>query len=518
MKGTHVPRADPWPRRGGERVSPPTPSAGQALRPRRLGLPGLLALTQVLLACSGPPVLPHPVAPGDLALPQAFRQGTPPSSGAGAPASAGWGALFDESGLDELQERALQRNAEVQQAAARTAQAQAAQRLAQAQQQPLLGASAGASRQVGPLINDAGAQGNLFAAALDVQLTLDPLQRLSRAQQAAELDVLAARAAEAAVRLRVRADVARAWLDGRAAQAEMSLAEATRQHGDELVSAAEAQVHAGLATPTAVAAEAAELRSDQREHGHALGRFVRAELALATLMAEPQVRPFGVTPPAGPLAGPGSTHTLRVPDIPPGLPVQLLARRPDLAEAALRVQAAQGRVDLARDAWFPALTLTASAGTASAELGRWLRAAATGGALGVLLQVPDLLGGRRDADRDAVAASLALEAATYRGRVLEALREVEEQLSRQQQLVRQFELAGQALAAAEQEVARIQQRVQAGLAAPVDALRARRQALRLAREHVQLAADRQQAAVALLQALGGAWADPGVTVRVSRVR
>ena len=136
--------------------------------------------------------------------------------------------------------------------------------------------------------------------------------------------------------------------------------------------------------------------------------------------------------------------TTALPLIPAGIPGTVLARRPDVAAAQSGILAAQARVGVAQTAWFPSVSLTGAGGFASPELGDLFKWSARAWSIGALLSLPIFDGGRREAGIDGAKAQLDLALAGYRGQVLGAFREVEDQLSALRLLQEQSQAQGRA--------------------------------------------------------------------------
>jgi multidrug efflux system outer membrane protein len=146
---------------------------------------------------------------------------------------------------------------------------------------------------------------------------------------------------------------------------------------------------------------------------------------------------------------PVADWTTALPTIPAGVPATVLARRPDVSAAQSSLLAAQARVGVAQAAWFPSLALTAEGGFASSDLGDLLRWSARAWSVGALLSLPIFDGGRRQAGVDDARAQLDAALASYRGQVLVAFREVEDQLSALRLLHDQSVVQGRAVDAAQ---------------------------------------------------------------------
>ncbi len=468
-------------------------------RPRAWLWPVVVAL---LAGCAAPPP-PMPAAP---AAPVAFsREAVAPT--APPPAAGAWWSVFADPQLDRLVARAAESSTSVQQAAARLAQARAAAKAAGAARAPQATLSAGAQRQGGPLINAAGASGNLFDVGASVAWEVDVAGRLSQAEQAAALDLRAREALLREARLLLQAELVRHYFALRAADQEAALQQADLQALRETLRLVERRRAAGLAPEQEVARARTEIGAAEAEALQLNARRESLEHAIAYLAGTP----------AGDLRVEGSAAPFAPPAVPAGIPAAVLARRPDVAAAEFELQAARARVGAAGHLWAPDFSLTASGGQASSQLGDLLRSAARSWGLGALLALPLFDGGRREARLEAAQADLDLAAATWRDKVLAALREVEDQLSALHWLAREAE----ALAATQEDAQRAatlaQSRYERGLTSQLEVLDAQAAARRLRHGQLRVQAARQQATVALIRSLGGGWGpDTLTTARLER--
>ena len=467
------------------------------IRRRLAGLVSALVFAQGLVGCATPPA----AAPGVVAAPEAFREGAATAAPLPLPAH-GWWLVFDDPLLGRLMTEAAAANPGVQQAAARVAQAAAQWRGAGAAGRPQLGASVGASRELGSRINAGGERGNFFDAGLALQWDLDWLQRASRSEQAAALDLQGQQLMLAQARLSLQAELAQAYLQWRTLQRERTLLMQAVQRGRELLALADRRQRAGLAAVQANLQLRQDVQADEAELLQIDRRLALTTHALAALVGQPAlVLPADAAEALPPL-----------PAVPAGLPSVMLQRRADVAAAERALQAARLRAGLARDAWFPALTLTAHAGLASDDLGQWLRTSARSLGLGLLMQLPLLDGGRNQAVRDQAEAAAAQATAEHRERVLQALREVDDQLATLRTLAAEATLRDTALAEAARDAERAASMQAQGLTAADDALLLRRAALRQQRALLQVQAAQRQATVGLVRALGGGWGDAPAAV------
>ena len=193
------------------------------------------------------------------------------------------------------------------------------------------------------------------------------------------------------------------------------------------------------------------------------------------------------------------------PAIPVGVPSELLQRRPDIAAAERRVASANAQVGVARTAYFPSLTLSASYGFGASQVAGLFSASNSLWSLGLAAAQTLFDGGAIKARVAGAEAARDEAVARYRQAVLAAFGEVEDQLAagrvlEQQQALR--ESASRAADLAEQQMAN---RYRAGQVGYTEVVQAQAAALSARRALLQVQADRQAVAVALIQALGGGW-------------
>jgi multidrug efflux system outer membrane protein len=409
-----------------------------------------------------------------------------------------WWKAFADPVLDDLVERATQRNTGIQEAAARLAQARALVRSARADRLPQLGLGASASRQAGANTAGGPSPASLLQAGASLAYELDLFGRLAGAQDAAALDAQARDALLQSTRLLVQAEVAETYLALRALDTERQLVRETVAAYADTLRLTQRRFQAGDVAELDVVRVQTELAATEAD-ALALDRQ-RAELehALAVLVGEP-ASSFALA------AGPWSTS---LPVIPPGVPGTVLARRPDVAAAQASLMAAQARVGVAQAAWFPSVALTGAGGYASPELGDLFKWSARAWSVGALLSLPIFDGGRREAGVQSAQAQLDLQLAQYRGQVLQAFRDVEDRLSALRLLDEQAQAQGRAVDAARRASAISETRYRNGLVSQLELLDARRSELRNRRQAMQVRSLQYQATVGLVRALGGAWDAP----------
>jgi multidrug efflux system outer membrane protein len=455
-------------------------------------LPLLAAL--VLAGCATAPAeLPQPIQP-----PAQFKEAGERWTIA-APAEAqdrgAWWKAFADPVLDGLVERAGANNTSIQEAAARLAQARALVRNANADRLPQIGIGAGASRQAGADTPGGLSPTTAISAGASLSYEIDLFGRLARARDAASLDAQAREALLQSTRLLVQAEVAQTYLALRAMDTERALVRETVAAYQDTLRLTQRRHQAGDIAELDVVRVETELADTESQ---ALGldrQRALLEHALAVLVGDV-----------------ASSFTLAeenwrtaLPRIPAGVPSSVLARRPDVSAAQSSLLAAQARVGVARAAWFPNLSLTADGGFASPELGDLFKWSARAWSVGALLSLPLFDGGRREAGIQGAQGRLDEALAGYRGQVLTAFKEVEDQLSSLRLLQEQAQTQDRAVSSARRATVLSESRYRHGLDSQLELLDARRSELRNRRQALQVRASQYQATVALIRALGGGW-------------
>ncbi|HWH82865.1 MAG TPA: efflux transporter outer membrane subunit [Burkholderiaceae bacterium] len=465
------------------------------LRTGRAFAPLFIAL--VLAGCASPPVVEPTAAP---AAPAAFKEldgrwaATPPAD---AQPRGAWWQSFGDARLDALVERAERQNTSLQLAGARLAQARALLRSANADRLPQIGLSAGAQRATAsPAFGTA--PGTVLNAGVGISYEPDLFGRLSKASDAAALDAQSREALLQSTRLLVQSDVAQAYFALRALDAERVLVRESVAAYRDTLSLTERRYRAGDVAELDLARVRTEVASTESQALALDRRRAEIEHALAVLLGE--------VPSA--LTVPEADWNDTLPQVPPGVPSAVLARRPDVAAAQRTMQAAQLRVGVAQTAWFPDVALTAQGGFASTDLGDLFKWSARSWGIGALLSLPVFDGGRRAAGVQGANAQWDAAAAGYREQVLVAFREVEDQLSALRLLADEASAQAQAVDAAARATALSTSRYRNGYVSQLELLDARRTELANRRLALQVRAARYQSTIGLIRALGGGWGSP----------
>jgi multidrug efflux system outer membrane protein len=413
-----------------------------------------------------------------------------------------WWRVFEDPVLDRLEQEAGAANQDIRVAVARVDQAEAAARYSRSFLSPTvtLGTSASRTREAQDRPNN-GNTGGLAATYNDFQVPLlfsyeiDAWGRVRRSlesardvQQATEADLrfvrLSVEASLAVDYFSVReTDAERTILDSTTAQLQQALDLTTNRFRGGIASELEVQQAKTLLDQTKTQAQALDAQRSQLEH------------AIAVLDGRP----------ASEFSLPRSPFDGLPPSIPPGLPADLLARRPDIAEADRYLAAATAQIGVAKTAYLPQLSLTGLAGFESTSLASLFSWQNTIASLGAAALTPLFNGGRIRADVDQATAAYRGSLAQYGKTVLTAYQEVEDQLAALRVLSGEARSEAAAVADAGQTEQIALNRYTAGLVGYIDVLTAQTTLLSTQRTAAQISGQRMVATVVLVKALGGGW-------------
>lgn len=467
--------------------------------------PILLANAAWLAACTS--LQPAHERPA-LDVPAAYKEGAPGSAvwQIAQPQDSvpgAWWTLFADPALDALQERAASGNQNVALAVARLRAARAALDSASAATLPSLGATASSTRaRSGTATQDGSTTARTtssHALGLNASWELDLWGRLSGSADAARASAQASADDLAAMRLSVQATVAQTYFALRAAEAQQQLLEDTLAAYERSWELTRNRQRAGVASAADAAQAEAQYKSTQVQLLEAQTSRAQLEHALAALT--------GQAPAAFRL---DATAALpQPPAVPAQLPARLLERRPDIAAAERRVAAANAQIGVARAAFFPAITLSATAGFRGAQLADLLSAPHRFWSLGPALAAALFDGGARSAAVESARANHDQAVASYRQTVLTALQEVEDNLAAATALEREQQLQVEAVAAAQRALDVVTNQYRAGTVGYLNVLSAQATVLAAQRGLIDVRSRRLGAVNALLKNVAGRWEPDG---------
>ena len=457
-------------------------------------LPAMLAS-----ACAMGPKYRQPSAP----VPPQFKESPGVSTQGSAPSPIGyadWWRVFNDSVLDGLERDAVAANQDIRIAVARVDQAEAAARYAHSFLSPTvgLGPSVARTREAQDRPNNAtGHAATYNDAQLPVTFSyeVDAWGRVRRSLESARAVYQATEADLRFVRLSIEANVAADYFSLRETDAERAVLDTTIDQLRQALDLTTNRFTGGIASELEV--KQAKTLLDQTK-AQAQGLDVqRAQLehAMAVLTGRP---PSEFSLPKNPSA------TLP-PSIPPGLPAELLVRRPDIAESDRNVAATTAEIGVARAAYLPNISLTGWAGFESVAIGSLLGWQNMIASLAVSAVTPVFNGGRNRAGVDEATAAYRGSLAQYEKTVLVAYQEVEDQLAALRVLSAEAQSEADAVAAAKGAVEIATNRYTAGLVGYLDVLVAQTTLLANERVAAQISGQRMVGTVALVRALGGGW-------------
>ena len=300
-----------------------------------------------------------------LDIPPAFAASPANAAAAAWPAPEWWRAFKSEE-LNALIDRARQYNNDLAAAAARVVQADAQVRINGAPLLPSLTGTAGeAYQRNGTDGRPAFANGHYYLdnrsynLGLQISYEADFWGKNRALFQSAKAAALATRFDEETVALTVVTSVATTYFTLLSAQDRLAVARRNLADGERILAAYGARLGAGTANALDVSQQEALVAALRANIPAFQNNLAQQRLALGILLGTPPER----VNPAG-----GSLEALTVPDVSPGLPSELLLRRPDIAFAEAQLVAANASIRAARAAFFPDLQLTASGGLVSAAL------------------------------------------------------------------------------------------------------------------------------------------------------
>jgi NodT family efflux transporter outer membrane factor (OMF) lipoprotein len=459
--------------------------------------PSLLALAAALLlsACAVGPDYVRPTLP----VPDAYKEagGWKPAEPRPAASGLAWWQAYGDPVLDGLEADAARANQNLRQAEAAYRQAKALADADRAGLFPSLALDAGAQRA---RTNTNGIKvGDGYSVGLAASWEPDLWGGVRRQVEAGNAGAQASEDDLAAARLSIQTTLAQDYLQLRVADQQRDLYAATVDAYGRALKLTRAQHDAGVALQSDVALAEAQLAQAQAAAVDLEATRAQLEHAIAVLTGRAPAQFALAAAPAGqPLA-------LKMPATPAGLPSALLEHRPDIAAAERRAAAANAGIGVAKAAYFPQLTLSASGGFGAAALGNLFDAPARVWSLGAALAQTVFDGGLRSARTAQAQAAYDVAVAQYKETVLGGFQQVEDQLALLRLLDQEATLQDQAVRASQQAERLALAQYRAGTASYLGVVTAQTLSLNNQRSAVQLRGRLVAASIALVAATGGGW-------------
>lgn len=451
-------------------------------------------------ACSQAPVLQVPVVPvGTEYKESAAWMPVQPTD---VLPQGDWWTAYGDTELDGLQARLVADSPDLAAAFARYQQAQASYAAVRASLFPTVSTAfnvqSDRQSETKPLRTPGSSSPNEYRSStlgFGLGYEVDLWGRVSNTVAAGRALDRAAKDDLASARLSLQAQLADSYLVLRGLDRQVGLlrdTEAAYLRALELITK---RHDGGIASGLDVSRAQAQVETTRSQLHQTLGQRALVEHAIASLVGVP-APDFTIEP---------RVTDIRLPEIPVGVPSTLLRRRPDVAAAERRVEAANASVGVSKSAFFPALTLDAVYGFQSSELQGLVSAPNVFWAVGPTLFLELFDGGRRQAELARAEAVLDEAGANYRIVVLDAFQQVEDNLA----LLENYRTAAAAEAAAVAATTRSLEfattRYREGVSSYLDVVVSQTGSLATRRESEDLTTRQLRASVQLIRALGGGW-------------
>jgi len=414
-----------------------------------------------------------------------------------------WWEIFDDPELNQLEADATEANQDLKAAAARFDQARALADVARSGLFPRLGASFLPVRQLDsenrPVGGKPGQTYDSFTVPFDLSYEVDLWGRVRRTVESATAQKEASADDVESVRLAMQAEVAADYFSLRALDADKALLLSSIETYRKSLALVRNRRAGGMVSDLDVAQAETILRTTEAQLPDNALQRAKFQNALAVLTGKNaslfriEERPLDMAPLI----------------IPPGLPSELLERRPDIAAAERRMAAANANIGVAKAAFFPTIKLAGLAGFQSADVGTLFDWPSRLWTAGPSLTLPLFQGGQLRANLRQSEAVYEETVAKYRATVLAAFADVENNLLAERLLASEYEQELAALQSVRRQLEIANNRYSSGLATYLEVATAENAALVIEKTSVRLHGQQLVAAVALIKALGGGWQAEG---------
>ena len=411
-----------------------------------------------------------------------------------------WWEIFGDPQLNALEEQVSEANQNVKVAEARFRQARAMIGFFRAGLFPTVtaGATANSVRDSTnrPFVTSSkGASTGDFLLTGDLSYEIDLWGRIRRSVTAAREEAQATAGDLETARLSIQAELAFNYFELRSADAQQRLLNDTVNAFKEALQLTLNRYEGGAAPKSDVAQAQTQLETTQVQATDIAVQRAAFEHAIAVLIGKP---PAEFSLPPAPL-------DLQPPDIPVGVPSELLERRPDIAAAERRVAEANEQIGIAKAAYFPTVTLNALLGFESSSIHNLMGWQSFLWAVGSSLAQTIFDGGRRRATSEAALASYDATVASYRQATLDAFQQVEDNLAALRILEQETQQQERAVTSARESLQLFTNRYKGGVDTYLQVITAQTAALANERNQVDILRRRMDASVLLVKALGGGW-------------
>ncbi len=463
-----------------------------------------LLVTGVAAGLAGCSLAPHYTRPATPEPPPAYKEtaGWKIATPSDAVPRGQWWKQFEDPQLDALEDELAAANQSLKAALARLEQARAQTRIARAAWFPTLTAQASATRgetstYAAGYVPGKSRTGDSFIAGADLSYEVDLFGRIRNTVAGARATEAATAGDVAALNLALHAELASDYFSLRGLDRQQELLDRTVADYARALALTQNLYHGGAAAIADVQQAQTQLETARTQAEDTRLRRAQTEHAIAVLTGN-EASSFNVPARAGATQFP-------TPVVDPGLPSQLLERRPDVAAAERRVAAANAAVGVARAAYFPVFSLAGSAGAQGTSSSNWFSAPSQFWSLGPQALFTVFDAGVHAAQSAAAHAAYDEQVANYRGTVLSAYQDVEDNLAALRQLQREEVSQAAAVEAAQGALQQANLRYQGGIVTYLEVVTTENAALAAQLAAVDIQVRRVNATVLLVKALGGDW-------------
>ena len=414
-----------------------------------------------------------------------------------------WWGIFPDPELTQYEKQAIKANPTIDVARYQLQQARATVRITQSGLFPQLSAgvtgqrvrtSAGKPTTTGaPLVGPSTASD--FLVPFNLTWEPDVFGGVRRNVESSNASYQATAAALENVRLVITSELAVDYFSLRELDAEIAVVDSSVVYQTKSLTLVQNRHAGGIASGLDVAQQETLLESTKTQAILLHQQRSQFEHAIAALVGVPAST---FTVPVKPL-------TLPPPNVPIGVPSDILERRPDVAQAERSMAAQNAQIGVAKAAYYPGVNLTGAVGFESSDLTKILNAANGFWALGANVAETIFSGGRRRAQVDFATSGYGASVANYRQTVLTAFQEVEDSLSGLGVLAQAAETQQRSVEAAQRALNIANDRYTGGLVTYLDVINAQQTLLDSQRLATQILGQRLVTSVNLVKALGGGW-------------
>lgn len=412
-----------------------------------------------------------------------------------------WWEMYHDARLNALEDKIVISNQTLKAAMDEYFQAREQVRVARSNYYPTLGAGPSVSRT-----RESYNQPNTQRSVTDYQYNTFTLEgqalwepdlwgQVRRTVEQSRANAQASAADLANAELSIRSELATDYFEMRGLDTQRALLDSTVVAYTDYYNLTKIRFNGGVATDVDVAEAETQLKTTKAQAidiGVARSQY---EHAIATLVGTP----------ASSFSLPAMPLDLKLPAVPPGVPSSLLERRPDIAAAERRADAANAQIGVAVSAYYPTITLNGVGGFESTTPGTWIQGPSALWALGGSAIETLFDAGRRHAITQQARDAYDMQVANYRQTVLVAFQEVEDNLVALRVLDEEAGVEAGAVDSARRSLLISTKRYKGGVTTYLEVLTSQTTQLNNERTQADITTRQFAASVGLIKALGGGW-------------